>query len=189
MKDGIQPIDRETFIKIKPEIGYIYQEAFSGYPWFEELSFDTIDDRLSANISKPGFSAFVAYGEQQELAGSLWFDLPTFDELEIERGSALRILAERICEEKDIKTIIWEREVMVRPKYQGQGIATKLRTAFIGYIGGAYEDGTLILTRMRDDNSAIIKIAEKLGFSRSGIQMPSRQNPETNHEYWYNIIK
>ena len=49
----------------------------------------------------------------------------------------------------------------------------------------------LLLTRMRDDNKAIIKINEKFGLKRSGIRMPSSvepSDPSKFHEFWYKVI-
>jgi hypothetical protein len=51
-------------------------------------------------------------------------------------------------------------------------------------VSGILSAKTLILTRMRNDNLPILKIADRLGFQRTGIKIPSRQ-PGTFHEYWY----
>lgn len=172
------------------EIADVYKAAFSGAPWFENLSFEETFRRVSDNSQKNGFEAYVAESidGSGEIVGGLWFDKPTLEELKIERGEKLADFASKTLQENNINSLIWEREVLVKPGHQGQKIATRLRLSFISYINDTMPDGSLILTRMRDDNFAIIKVAENVGFKRSGIKVTSSQDPIIKHEYWYNLI-
>jgi len=81
--------------------------------------------------------------------------------------------------------LIWERELIVHPTNQGQGVGSKLRAAFVESVLNHCEKGVLIFTRMRDDNIPVIKIAEKFGFRRTGIRTLSSQKSGVFHEYWY----
>lgn len=167
----------------------VYKNAFAGYPWFEDLSIEEVQKRLTGNLSKRGFQAFIAESVNSETAGALWYDTPTLEELASERGQKLADFARTLGQTNNIETIVWEREVLVDPNFQRQGIATKLRTTFAANLEESLPNGSIILTRMRDDNIGIIKVAEKVGYSRTGIKTPSSQTPGVFHEYWYKVIK
>jgi len=167
----------------------MYREAFAGFPWFEDLSTEEVAKRLSSSVTKDGFESFVAENEREEIIGALWFDTPSFEQLQTERGEKLAGFVGNIYETTGRCELVWERELMVRPDYQRQRIATRLRMAFLTYLSGKYPNGVLVLTRMRDDNLGTLKIAQELGYRRTGIRMPSSQNPNIYHEFWYNHIK
>lgn len=167
----------------------MYQEAFAGFPWFEDLSTEEVAKRLSSSITKDGFESFVAENESEEIIGALWFDTPSFEQLQTERGEKLAGFVRNIYETTGHCELVWERELMVRPDYQRQRIATRLRMTFLTYLSGKYPNGVLVLTRMRDDNIGTLKIAQELGYRRTGIRMPSSQDPNIYHEFWYNYIK
>jgi RimJ/RimL family protein N-acetyltransferase len=180
----------DVFKKRLPEVASMYKDAFAGYPWFENLTFDEAFKRVNDHASREGFEAFIAeaYDGSGEIVGGLWYDKLSIDELHQERGRELASLAQELQKQHEASDVIWEREVLVKPSYQGQKIATRLRTAFLAYLGEDLVNGGIVLTRMRDDNYAIIKVAEAVGFQRTGIKLPSSQNPTTQHEYWYRII-
>ncbi len=79
---------------------------------------------------------------------------------------------------------MWERELIVDPIYQRQGIATALRERFLKKVLGMSVP-VLILTRMREDNIPVLRIATKLGFSRTFILVQSSQRKDVFHEYYY----
>ncbi len=166
----------------------VYQRAFAGYPWFESLSDTEVRKRLADGSIKNGFQAFIAEGQNNEVVGALWYDIPTLEQLSFERGKKLADFAGTVCQENNLQNVVWEREVLVDPLFQKQGIATRLRTTFLSYLIEAFPGGALILNRMRDDNTGIIRIAEKLHYTRTGIRTPSSQQVGVFHEYWSKII-
>lgn len=181
-------LNTKKFEEKLEDIVSVYQRAFAGYPWFENLSDDEVQKRLVNNSGKNGFQPFIAEGPNGEVAGALWYDTPTLEQLSAERGKELAEFASTVCQENNLQHLIWEREVLVDPQFQKQGIATRLRTAFLSYLIEAFPDGALMLTRMRDDNIGIIKIAERVDYARTGIRVPSSQTPGIFHEYWYKVI-
>lgn len=163
-----------------PAIKTIYKQAFACGPWFEDLSDEEIDNRWVNQISKDGFAGIVVE-KSNSIAAALWWNIMTPDDLISERGQSLSSFAQNQVQGEKI---IWEREVIVDPKYHGNGVGSVIRRAFFDRIRHDYP-GALILTRMRDDNIGIIKIAQKIGFKRTGVRVPSSANPDLYHEYWY----
>lgn len=78
---------------------------------------------------------------------------------------------------------VWIRDTIVDPSFQGKGIATQIKIEALRKIKEKFPNW-IILTRMRKDNFGIIKINERLGFRRTGIQIPSSQKKGIFHEYW-----
>ncbi len=165
----------------------LYMAAFANFPWFEVLAEAEAKARLETSRNKAGF-AFVDKVEAEALLGSAWYDAPTLGELESERGPELAEFAKTILEDRGIAHLIWERDVMVDPNHWKKGIATEIRNAMLEEIQESFGEA-LILTRMRDDNTGIIKVAERLGFQRTGIRRPSSQTPNFMHEFWYKILE
>jgi GNAT superfamily N-acetyltransferase len=161
----------------------VYKAAFAGFPWFEDLSISAVQLRWESYVSKAGFECFV-FKTNDSLAGAIWWDLPSINHLRQERGDEL---ANFYRDKFASRSLIWERDLIVSPSFQGQGIATQLRRYFIAYIESIHRS-VVILTRMRNDNIGTIKIAEKLDFKRSGIRIPSSANPGIFHEYWYRLV-
>ncbi len=159
-------------------IKMIYQLAFAGFPWYEDLSEEEISRRWQSCVVKDGFQCLVVEVDGV-VAGVLWWDLPSLEQLKEERGNPLLFFAKARQ-----GTVIWEREVMVSPSYHGRGIGTLLRRRFLEIMDSCYQD-FLVLTRMRDDNVGIIRIGEKVGFQRTGIRMSSSMKPGVCHEYWF----
>jgi GNAT superfamily N-acetyltransferase len=110
-----------------------------------------------------------------------WWDTPGSDDLRQERGEDLAAFALRLGAPP--RTIVLEREVLVRPIYHGRGYGKEIRIRAHDVIRATFPKA-LVLTRMREDNAPILAIGTKMGFARTGIRMPSR-NPKTFHEYWY----
>lgn len=164
-------------------IGEILPAAFAGFPWYENLSPVEVTRRLESMQAKRRTAGLVAEEAGVVLGTSLW-DTPMILELESERGEALaRFAAERMSTGGRSPKLVWERELLVHPNYQGRSIGTALRMEFINRL--AREGNFLVLTRMRDDNLPTIRIAEKMGFSRTGIRVESSQKAGVFHEYWY----
>jgi len=180
----------EQFRNRMPEMATVYKEAFAGFPWYEQLSIEETFNRVANNSEKAGFDAFLAFASDgsDQIVGGLWYDKPTLEELEKERGFELREFVELLGMNQSTANIVWEREVLVKPGFQGLKIATNLRTLFISYVSQEMSEGGVILTRMRDDNLPIIKVAENVGYQRTGIKVASSQNPSTKHEYWYSVL-
>ncbi|HZE87767.1 MAG TPA: hypothetical protein VE090_06235 [Methylomirabilota bacterium] len=119
-------------------------------------------------MAKSGFTSFTSE-KGGRIVGALWYDTPSLDDLEAERRKPLRNFAADLQEKTGIGTLVWKREVMVHPDSQGQGIASSLRGAFLTHLGEKYPTGVIVLTRMREDNSGIVRLAEKHGFQKTGI--------------------
>lgn len=160
----------------------IYRLAFASFPWYEDLSNEEIEKRWKIQQAKPGFECLIA-DEHNEIVGAIWWDKPTIDELCFERGEPITQFAKQ--KKRMGNLLIWVRESIVSPIHQGRGVGSQLRVAFLESVLNRCEKGVLILTRMRDDNLPIIKIAKKSGFLRTGIRTPSSQKSGVFHEYWY----
>ncbi|HBW74407.1 MAG TPA: hypothetical protein DEF59_04070 [Candidatus Magasanikbacteria bacterium] len=169
----MRPADEEI-------IRAMYRDAFAGAPWFEKVPEEEVLMRWESHRGKIGFSCLVAE-EAGELMGATWWDTLTIDALSAERGETLAEFALR--EGTKAERIIWIRETVVFQRFQGRGIARMLKAASLEVISA--EAKSLILTRMRDDNMGILHVAQRFGFKRTGIRMPSKSNPDVWHEYWY----
>ena len=166
----------------------IYQRAFKESPvWQEDLTRETVRQRLNPQFIKPGF-CLIVIEQQKQIAAALWFDTPTLTELEAERGKQLADYAKQLPNFSSQIKIIWEREVIVAPESQRQGFAIALRQSFIELLKTNYPAGALILTRMRNNNLGIIKGAEKCGYQRTGIETDSNWRPPMKNSYWFKKI-
>lgn len=164
------------------KIQSIYQEAFKGFPWYENLSIEEVNRRWKMQSDKPGSNCLVAE-IGQEIVGATWWDRITREQLLNERGEALVEFVKGFsgCD------LVWLRETCVSPKFQGQGIAYALKQEVIEILGKS-KKLILVLTRMREDNIGIISINTNLGFKQIGIKVPSSQIEGLFHEYWYKKI-
>lgn len=172
----LQPTD---WLAVEP----VYRDAFFGFPWQEDLSAGEVRHRLQVMQTKRGAEGIVAVENSRVLGVSLW-DMPTIPELQLERGQALaEFAARKMATVTGLTTVAWERELLVDPKFQGRGVGTALRKAFISLL--KREAGFLVLTRMRDDNLPTIRIAEKIRLARTGIRIESSQKAGVFHEYWF----
>lgn len=156
----------------------VYRLAFAGPPWHEQLSEEEVARRWQKCISERGFGCLVAEIGGQVIGFTCW-DEPTLAGLAKERGQALADFAARRG-----RPVVWLRETCVAPDYQGQGVARRLKSAVVLNVSGMARS-YLALTRMRDDNTGIIRLNELFGFRRTGIRVPSSQVPGLFHEYWY----
>jgi GNAT superfamily N-acetyltransferase len=139
-----------------------------------------VENRLKNQIQLPGFRGLVAT-EDDLIAGAIWWESISIERLRQERGEVLVGFVQGLM---SVQNMIWEREVIVAPSYQGRGLGRALRQEFLQKVCFDFNP-VLILTRMRDDNLPIVKIAQQIGFLRTGIKVPSSQVPGLNHEYWY----
>ncbi len=161
-------------------IGGIIRRAFAGFPWYEQLTEIEVRQRWQKIVSRRGFDCLVAAIGGKVVGFSCW-DTPTIEELASERGPKL---AKRFQDTVlSGYLLVWERELVVDPDFQRQGIGMKLRQEFLTKMDHE-KLSVLVLTRMREDNLPTIKIAERLGFQRTGILIPSSQKPGVCHEYW-----
>jgi ribosomal protein S18 acetylase RimI-like enzyme len=166
----------------------IYAQAFAGYPWFENLSRDTVSQRIQIHTEKPGFELVVAENSGI-LSGATWFYEDTDEGVTLQKnGQELLSILNSLREIYGVSSLVYICETIVNPNNQGQGIASKLKTMSIDLLQEKYPSGVLAYTRMRDDNQGIIKINTRAGFSRSGVTVPSSSNPDLRHEYWYKVI-
>ena len=164
----------------------VYKRAFAGLPWHEDLSDEEVLRRWEEAFSLPGFRCFVAIDEDTDkLVGAHWM---SFARLEAERGTNLWLWVHRQMERMSQFgcLIIWERELVVDPKFSRQGIGTLLRKSFLKE-KQKMAIPNLILTRLREDNIGSIKPAEQLGFQKTGIQKPASEEPFM-HDYWYLLV-
>ncbi|MFY9228184.1 MAG: GNAT family N-acetyltransferase [Candidatus Microsaccharimonas sp.] len=182
-------LQTEKFIERRGEMAELLRQSFAGAPWFEDLTEQEALARIESYIQKPGFEAILALGQSGVVAAGLWYDTPSLDQLSLERGADLADFAAITLDREDAGGIVWEREVVVSPDFQGQGLATQLRGEFLHTVATTTAHAALMLTRMRDDNAAIIAVARKFDYERTGIRMPSSQNPDVSHEYWYRLVR
>jgi len=179
-------------------IRFAYKQAFAGAPWFENLTDEQVMERWLKCYRHFGFAALVAF-EHENLVGSHWRELMNVAEVAATWGNGLGRFAFDFLRRQapcppELMTvhpggdIIWERHLSVLPTAQGKGVGTMLRRAFIERL--SREPGNfLVLTRMRADNAASIRTAEKIGFVRTGVVMSSRSTPGVNHEFWFRHVR
>lgn len=187
IKTKIIKLNKNEFLSRFAEIASVYKKAFAGFPWFENLSQEEVRLRLVNDVKKKTFECLLAIGQNAKVQGCLWFDDISIDMLRKERGQELVDFAQNFCKNHVVLKIVWEREIFVSPDWQRQKIASQLRSILISHLETGLKS-VLLLTKMRDDNTGIIKIAEKLGFRRTGIRAPSSQIPDLFHEYWFKYI-
>lgn len=168
----------------------VYRAAFAGPPWHETLSEDEVLRRWTESRAKTGFSCLVAE-QDSTIVGATWWNTLTIEELRQERGDMLADFAHTprsaprwACPPK---TIVWIRETIVIPDAQRRGVARTLKTHVLNMLRYLPKP-VLVLTRMRDDNVAIVQTNTHLGFLRTGIRVPSSQRRDIAHEYWYMLI-
>jgi GNAT superfamily N-acetyltransferase len=176
---GIRPLQSEHEAAVLD----IYQRAFAGPPWHELLTTEAVESRWHTYVTKTGFCCLVALLDGG-VVGSIWWDRPSLSELGDERGFPLELFARK---NMGGRALVWEREVITDPEHQKLGIASQLRQAMIVEI--ARYGGALMLTRMRKDNPPILKIAVRLGFRPTNIEVGSRKWSGVIHQYWYKIVK
>lgn len=163
-----------------PEILKGYKGAFEGSPWFQTLEDDRVAEIWADHSSKRGFVCMVGVTEGA-VAAAGWWDTPDPETLRSERGDELVAFARDRGAPR--RVVVWEREALVHPAFQGRGFGRAIRI-HAHEVMRAQTPGALVLTRMRDDNTPILSISGKLGFSRTGIRVASRK-PGVFHEYWY----
>lgn len=162
----------------------VYRKAFGGFPWYEELSSQEILGRWNFQSTRPGFTCFIA-DLDGKIVGGIWWDRPTKESLLDERGELLVSFIKGSHSDKDL---VWERELLVDPLHSRKGIATRLRMHFVEDVKRTLPCEQIVLTRMRDDNIPILRIADKIGYQRTGIKMPCSIKPEVQHEYWFLLV-
>ncbi|MGI5841513.1 MAG: hypothetical protein ACOX6N_04825 [Patescibacteria group bacterium] len=188
MKNNYEIISGPRYPERKrEELVKVYQAAFRGHPWYENLSVQEVNSRLDSDFSRIGFNSFLAEDSEGFVMGGLWYDTPTLEDVRRQRGEELASYTQKLMEETGIKNIVWERELMVDPKHQGQGLGTNLRETFLLHLSCRFPDGVLILTRMKEDNYATLRIAEKLQYQDTGIRIESSVFKGQFHQYWYKI--
>lgn len=155
------------------------QRAFLGFPWFEVMTDERIENRWKDLVSHCNFSCLVAE-INGSIAGVSWYYEIADAELASAKGEEL---GNFVVAKFPLVNRIWIDATVIDPPFQGKGIATYLKANIIDRIRSDYPK-VLILTRMRDDNAGIIHINEKLGFNRTGIKIPTGKD-NLFHEYWY----
>ena len=181
-------LDAELASVEQRQLAEVFSRAFAGFPWYRDLPVDELEERVASHAALPGYGRLVELGEDTRIKAAIWYDTPSLDELEAERGVQLREFAASTLLKHQLSTVVWEREVLVDPSTQGQGLGTKLRQNMLESLSQKFPSGALLLTRMRDDNTPIIRIAEKLDYQRTGVRMPSGTGQQAFHEFWYRLI-
>lgn len=161
----------------------IYRACFSGPPWNQEVTEEEAAARWQDHSSRPGFTCLVAE-ENQRVIGASWFDAVSREILAQERGRELVDFATSI---HPTLPLVWIRETIVDPAYQGREVASQIKERVIQEIKERLAP-VILLTRMRDDNTKIVRANEKLGFKRAGINVASKTTPGLQHEYWYLVL-
>lgn len=164
-----------------PTLKRAYQMAFAGFPWYEDLPNEEVDNRFQKQLNARGFEGLVGE-ESGTIIAANWWDSPLVTDIEAERGKELADFATNLLTDQDC-SLFWERELLTHPDFQKRGFGTIIRTAFIAKIREE-NNSFLILTRMREDNIPTIRIAEKLGYQPTGIKTPCTIS-DYLHEFWY----
>ena len=162
----------------------IYQACFSGPFWNLNLTKESVAARWQDHCSREGFTCFVTE-EGQKVVGASWFDMISRETLASECGSELADFTALI---DPALSLIWIRETIVDPAFQGKRIASRLKNRIMHEIRSCHAP-VILLTRMRDDNTKIVRINERLGFLRTGIRVASRAIPGLIHDYWYYVME
>lgn len=184
-----RPCSIEEFTDRYDEISTIYQQAFKGEPWNEQLEDDEVHSRIDKHMGMSGFRSHLSFDQSGRVTGALWYDTPTVAQLEAERGAELAAFARAFLDEHDDTQLVWEREIIVDPESQRQGIASRLRAGFLEEVQSEFLHGTLVLTRMRCNNDAIMKIARRFGYLQTGITEPCTLDANYYHEFWFRYIE
>ncbi|MBI5645092.1 hypothetical protein HY970_03260 [Candidatus Kaiserbacteria bacterium] len=168
----LRPIDQTSY----DDLVQMYKESFSGFPWFEDLSHSEVEARVSKHMGQRGFAGILG-SVDNEPVGASWWNTPTLAELAEEKGPEVARFATSYAHHH----LVWERELLVRPRYQGRGYSLPLRKAFLASL----ELGrTLVLTRMRDDNVGTLKTGEAVGFRPTSIVTPSKKEGAFHRVYY-----
>ncbi len=159
--------------------------CFAGPPWYERLTPDEARARVERDAARPGFAGVWLMSPEGTMVAASWYDRPDPFTLEAERGAALRFFADTHYRAQ--ADVIWMRETVVHPEFQGLGLATRIK----GWVHDQIQDEVdrtgrmaLLLTRMREDNPGIIAVNRGHGYEPTGIRVESSQAPGTFHEYW-----
>lgn len=171
-----------------------YKQAFAGYPWFEELSYEEVEKRIKNSFETKGFEGvWLTDTKKNKLAAVTWWTTPDLEQLKKERGAEFVSFVEyKLIEYNNNIQIVWINETLVTPNYQKMGVATHLKTIAESRLqdkANLLKTSLLITTRMRDDNFGIIKINEGLGMQRTGVRVPASQKPGMFHEFWFKMIQ
>lgn len=161
----------------------VYVRAFAGFPWFEELSGETVAGRWRDDSQRDGFHCLVAIRDEN-VVGAIWGDTPGLGGVREERGGAIAHFASGKVAGR---TLVWIRDLIVDPASQGRGIGTELRKGFVSSLVSKL-GAVVFLTRHHPDNEPVIRISRRLGFQPSGILVPSVKFPGVHHEYWWLVV-
>lgn len=161
------------------DLSCLIKDAFLSPPWHEILSEEECQKRAASILTKRNVQCCIAEVDGN-VAGVILTDTLTLEELHQERGAALVEWASQ----RKWETIGWGRETLLFRKYQSLGIGTVLREEMMNHLTQSKVYSGL-LTRMRDDNVQVIKIAEKFGYLRTGVRVKSSFGENIWHEFWY----
>lgn len=162
----------------------LVRDAFSGFPWYETLDDAELNRRWLSFVARPGFTGLIALAddESDEVMGGIWWDDTSPTLLATERGPELADFAFQQMVQRGL-SLVWERDLAVFRRYQGQGVGRILRSAFLEEMSNQKKRG--VLTRMREDNEPVLKLARGLGFQPTGIFVSCSVKADTCHQYWY----
>lgn len=155
----------------------IWQKAFAGPPWYENLSHEEMERRWQACCKKNGFGCLLMQHDEK-IVGFISWHTPTIDELIEERGQALATFATQCG-----RSVVWLEVTCTDPDFQKKGVARTMREYALSKF--QQSNGFLLLTRHREDNIPIINLSRSMGFLPVGIKVPSSQVHGIHHEYWY----
>lgn len=175
-------IIRDFEIRETAAVLSVYRQGFAGFPWFEPLDDAELVSRWMCDCQRPGWLCCVA--DVGEVIGAAWADSPTLEALCQERGQKLAEFAAQKLSETAQPQLVWLRNLIVAPDWQGRGVGYALRTELLDRWVVSGRD-LVVLTRHRQDNIGIQRLSQRMGFRPTGIRAPSSQKPHLHHEYWY----
>lgn len=173
-----------------PEIIKMYAQAFSGYPWYENLSYSDIEARIKSHENNINFELVLIRNDENEIIGATWFyEDSKLGITQQKNGQKLQKVLQKLMSNSEIQNVVYICETIVATNHQGKGVATELKGKSLDIVKNKYPNGVILYTRMRDDNNGIIIINSKHGFRRSGVKVASSSNSDISHEYWFKVIK
>ena len=172
---------RTLVLADKAVVQSVIKDAFGGFPWYMDHSDSELDDLWQSSTAEPCFSGLIAVNNDGDIAGVSWWHFPSLDSI---RGNRL---ARFVSDTREDRTLVWEDAILVRQKYQNQGIGAMLRKAFIEEVSKS-SNRTMILSRMRSDNVPTLLLAQRIGFRPTGARSKEGNQSPLFQEFWYLLV-
>lgn len=171
------------------EVATVYRNAFANPPWSLAWSQEHAEQLIQDAMSHEGFEAFFALGAEEKVLGAFWYYPMQLSRITQELTKPVAQFAKNLVETNDLSLIVYNKAIFVDPDCQDKGIGKQLRALGMSAAPRLYGDQHRILwlTRHREDNPKIIQLSEKMGFTDSGLRMPSESSAMFVNRFYYKI--